>query len=63
MSQIDPRKAKTLDEASRNPCGTYDGVRALSWLSEALNPGAGLTESEVRAIAEEVKHKQKVRQP
>ena len=30
----DPRKAETLDEAARNPDGTYDGARVLSWLSD-----------------------------
>lgn len=53
----DPRKAKTLDEAALNPDGTYNGVRALSWLTEALHPGKGLSESEVAGIAEEVKRR------
>lgn len=51
----DPRKAKTLDEACANSSGTYNGVRLLSWLSEVLHPGAGLSEEEVREIASEVK--------
>lgn len=51
----DPRKAKTLGEAALNPNGTYNGVRALSWLSAALFPGGGLSEDEVREIAEEVR--------
>jgi hypothetical protein len=51
----DPRKAKTLGEAALNPDGeTYNGARALSFLSEALHPGKGLSEEEVRAIAEHV---------
>ncbi len=50
----DPRKAKSLGEAALNPDGTYNGIRALSWLSAALYPGAGLSEDEVRQIAEEV---------
>lgn len=44
----DPRKAKSLGEAALNPDGTYNGIRALSWLSAALYPGAGLSEDEVR---------------
>lgn len=51
----DPRKAKTLGEACANSGGTYNGVRLLSWLSEVLHPGAGLSEDEVREIAAEVK--------
>lgn len=51
----DPREAKTLDEASRNPDGTYNVYRALSWLSEVTNPGRGLSEAEVREIALEVR--------
>lgn len=53
----DPRKAKTLDEASLNPDGTYNGLRALSWLSDVLTGGKGLSEEEVAKIAEEVKAK------
>lgn len=48
----DPRKAETLDEAARNPDGTYNGYRAMSWLSEALHPGAGIAEDEVRRMHE-----------
>lgn len=51
----DPRKAATLGEAAQNPDGTYNAIRALSWLSEVLNPGKGLPEDEVAKIAEEVK--------
>lgn len=51
----DPRKAQTLGEAAQNPDGTYNAIRALSWLSEVLNPGKGLPEDEVAKIAEEVK--------
>jgi hypothetical protein len=51
----DPRKAKTLGEAALNPDGkTYNGARALSWLSAAVG-GNGLPEEEVRRIWEEVK--------
>jgi len=53
----DPRKANTLDEASRNPDGTYNGYRALSWLSEVLTKGKGLSEDEVKHLAEELKRK------
>lgn len=54
----DPRKAKSLDEAALNPDGkTWNGYRLLSWLSEALHPGAGLSEEEVREIDLQVKAK------
>ena len=51
----DPREAGNLAEAARNPDGTYNGLKALSWLSEVLNPGKGLPEGEVTKIWEEVK--------
>lgn len=51
----DPRQAKTLEEAALNPDGTYNGLRALSWLSDVLTGGKGLSEVEVAAIAEDVK--------
>lgn len=44
----DPRKAATLDQAARNPDGTYNGARALAWLSEVLKPGKGMSEDAVR---------------
>lgn len=53
----DPRKAKTLGEAALNPDGTYNGLRALSWLSEAVNPGKGISLEEVQKIADNVKAK------
>ena len=53
----DPRKAETLDKAAQNPDGSYNAIRALSWLSEVLNPGKGLPEEEVAKIAEEVKER------
>lgn len=53
----DPRSAATLDEASRNSDGTYNGARALSWLSEVLRPGKGIPESDVQAIWEAEKAK------
>lgn len=46
----DPRKARTLGEAAKNPDGTYNGARALAWLSEAISPGHGLPEGEVRRL-------------
>lgn len=58
----DPRKANTLGEAALNPDGTYNGVRALAWLSGVLFPGGGLSEDEVREIAEEVKNNHRKRQ-
>lgn len=58
----DPRKAKSLGEAALNPDGSWNGVRALSWLSEALHPGAGISEDEVRQIAEDVKNNQRMKE-
>lgn len=51
----DPRKAKTLGEAAQNPDGTYNALKALSWLSEAMRPGKGIPLEEVEKIAEEAK--------
>lgn len=53
----DPRKAQTLGEAAQNPDGTYNALKALSWLSEVLNPGRGLPVEEVEKIADEVRAK------
>lgn len=50
----DPRQAKTLDEACRNPNGTYNGHRLLAWLSEVLSPGKGMSEQEVREMFEQI---------
>ena len=55
----DPRKAKTLGEACDNGNGTYNGIKALAWLSEVLNPGKGLSVEEIRKIVEEVVQKKK----
>jgi hypothetical protein len=55
VSQGDPRKAKTLDKACSNGDGTFNGNRALAWLSEAVHPGHGVSEEEVRAIWNKVK--------
>lgn len=52
---LDPRAANSLDEAALNPNGTYNGIKALSWLSEVLHPGKGMSESEVTALAAEAK--------
>lgn len=54
----DPRNAKTVDEACANGDGTFNGARLLSFLSEVLHPGAGLSEAEVHEIAAEVQAKQ-----
>lgn len=53
----DPRGAKDLDEASRNPDGTYNGLRALSWLSRVVTGGKGIPLEEVEQIAAEAKAK------
>lgn len=53
----DPRKADTLDEASRNADGTYNGARALSWLSDILTGGKRMTEDEVRQMFADAKAK------
>jgi hypothetical protein len=53
----DPRKAKTLGEAADNGDGTYDGAKALAWLSEVLSPGKGVPEEEVREMFEAAKAK------
>lgn len=50
----DPRYAHTLGEACSNGDGTFNGVRALSWLSEVLNPGRGVPVERVEEIAREV---------
>jgi hypothetical protein len=51
----DPRKAKTLGEACQNPDGTFNGLRLMSWLSEAVVPGHGLPVEEVQKIADKVR--------
>lgn len=55
----DPRKAENLDEAARNPDGTYNAIKALSWLSDVLTGGNGIPEDDVRKIADEVIAKRK----
>lgn len=59
----DPRKAATLGEAAQNPDGTYNAIKAMAWLSEAINPGKGIAESEVQQIADEVIAKRKLQEP
>lgn len=56
MSIDDPRTAKTLGEACANSDGTYDGFRLLSWLSECLSPGKGVSVGEVKKIWKEKQH-------
>ena len=56
-SMTDPRKAGTLDEAARNPDGTYNGARALSWLSDVLTGGKGVSEDEVSTMFADAKAK------
>lgn len=55
----DPRKAKTLDEAAKNPDGSYNGARALSWMSEVLNPGKGIPAEEIRNMMAKAIEKKK----
>ncbi len=56
----DPREASTLAEAALNADGkTCDGAKALSWISEVLNPGKGLSEAEVKGIWEDTKARKK----
>jgi hypothetical protein len=59
----DPRNARTLEEAARNPDGTYNAIKALSWLSDVLSPGRGLPEGEVEKIAEEAKARVAAKRP
>lgn len=51
----DPRKADTLDVASRDADGTCDGARALSWLSNVLTGGKGVPENEIRRMFADAK--------
>lgn len=55
----DPRKVGTLEEACKNPDGTYSAINLLSWLSGTLNPGKGVPAEEVRKMAEEAIRKRK----
>ena len=57
----DPREAPDLDAAARNPDGTYNGAKALSWLSRVVgrtlhgSDCKGLSEAEVTRIWEEAR--------
>lgn len=54
----DVRQAATLRDAALNPDGkTWNGAKALAWLSEAMNPGKGIPEEEVARMFEEAKAK------
>jgi hypothetical protein len=54
----DPRNAKTVEEACINEDGkTFNAFKLLSFLSEALNPGSGISEQEVKAEFEKIKQK------
>lgn len=54
----DPRKADNLRDAALNPDGeTWNGAKALSWLSEVLNPGKGLPEEEVARMFDDAKQR------
>jgi len=57
----DPRKAKTLEEACKNPDGTFNAIRLMSWLSECVASGRGIPEEEVRAMAQEAINRRKAR--
>lgn len=54
---LDPRKCESLDEAAMNEDGTYNGVRALCWLSEVMHPGKGISEQDAQRIAEQAKER------
>lgn len=52
----DPRRANTMEEAALNDDGkTYNGARAIAWLSECLLPGRGFSPAEVDDIFREAK--------
>lgn len=55
----DPREAATLGEAALNPDGTYNGARAMSWLSAIFAPpgGKGVSEEEVMTMWDDIKAK------
>lgn len=60
----DPRQAKSLDEAARNPDGTYNGFRALFWMSAIFSKsGKGIPEDEVRTMVAEAWARKKTRGP
>ena len=53
---------KTLEEASANGDGTYNGATALRWIFEALT-GKPLSDEEVRQMWERAKEERRVRSP
>lgn len=57
----DPRKANTIDEACANGDGTYDGARAMAWLSDVLTGGKGVPADEVRTMFADTKAKRKAK--
>lgn len=62
LAEADPRKAPTLDAAALNADGkTYDGAKALSWLSEVLTPGKGFSADEVRGMFAEAQERRRGR--
>jgi hypothetical protein len=58
----DLRKAITLDEACSNGDGTYNGARALSWLSDVLSGGKGVPVADVERTWLDAKRKANARQ-
>ncbi|EIY2512153.1 hypothetical protein ACUHOO_000794 [Pseudomonas aeruginosa] len=54
----DPRVARTIGEAAANGDGTFNGIRLLSWLSEVLHPGHGLSVEEVEELHQQVRQEQ-----
>jgi len=59
----DPRQAKTLGEAALNPDGTWNGPRALSWMSVIFSKsGKGISEGEVREMFAKAMARKKARE-
>lgn len=47
------RRPETLGEAAQNPDGTYDGAKALAWISSIIADtlgGKGLSEDEIKRM-------------
>lgn len=60
----DPRNARTLGEAGRNPDGTYNLAKTMSWLTAAMSRGGkGLSQAEVQEIIDREIAKRRVRAP
>lgn len=55
----DPRYAPDLRAAAQNADGSYSLPRAMAWLSEAMNPGQGVAEAEVRVLIEQAQARRK----